>query len=69
MSVVHMVCPTPTFVVTVPQNGRDGFQQAVHLHGPQVAPGDTWIESSKIQSFAFGDVADAAQDALIQQCF
>lgn len=69
MSVIDMMGPTTALVVTVPQNGRDGFEQAVHLHGPQVAPGDTWIESSKIQSFAFGDVADAAQDALIKQCF
>lgn len=69
MSVIDMVGPTPAFVVTVPQNGRDSFQQAVHLTGPQVAPGDTWIESSKIQSFAFGDVADTTQDALIKQCF
>ena len=69
MSVIDMVCPAPAFVVTVPQDGRDGLQQAVHLTGPQVAPGETRIESSKIQSFAFGDVADAAQDALIKQRF
>lgn len=69
MSMIHMVCPTPTFVVTVPQNDWDSVQQAVHLKGPQFAPGDTRIESRKIQGFAFGDVADATQNTLIQQCF
>jgi hypothetical protein len=69
MSMIDISSPTPAFVETVPQNDVDRFQETVHFYGQEFTRSNARIESSNKQGFALGDIANPAQNLLIEHGF